>query len=143
LAPTGSANSRLQLAMFLPLPPSGKTHIAKAIANEARMTFFSVSSVQLIGMWMGESEKMVSLLFRMARYYSPSIIFLDEIDALLPKRGGRTEHELTRRIQSVVLSSRLCVVASKSASMCRSPTMPRDRASCLSIRAISCLWATQ
>jgi katanin p60 ATPase-containing subunit A1 len=86
-------------------PGNGKTHIAKAVANEARMTFFNVNSAQLVGMWLGESEKMASLLFHMAQYYAPSCIFLDEIDALLPKRGGRTEHEATRRMQSVVLSA--------------------------------------
>jgi len=76
----------------------------KAVANTAHMTFFNVNSAQLIGMWMGESEKMISLLFRMAQFYAPSVIFLDEVDALTPVRGGRTEHEATRRMQSVLFT---------------------------------------
>jgi transitional endoplasmic reticulum ATPase len=68
-------------------PGTGKTLLAKAIANKSQVNFISVKGPELLSKWVGESEKGVREIFRKARQSAPSIIFFDEIDALLPKRG--------------------------------------------------------
>lgn len=68
-------------------PGTGKTLLAKAVANESKVNFISVKGPELLSKWVGESEKGVREIFRKARQASPSIIFFDEVDALVPKRG--------------------------------------------------------
>ncbi len=69
-------------------PGCGKTLLAKAVANESGANFISVKGPALFSKWVGESEKRVREIFRKARQVSPCIIFFDEIDSLVPKRGG-------------------------------------------------------
>jgi transitional endoplasmic reticulum ATPase len=69
-------------------PGTGKTTIARVLASEAKCAFFATSPAEINSMWLGESEKQVKRLFDQARVAAPSIIFLDEIDALLPLRSG-------------------------------------------------------
>ena len=69
-------------------PGTGKTLLAKAVANKSECNFISIKGPELMTVWVGESEKKVRDIFKKARQASPSIIFFDEIDALLPKRGA-------------------------------------------------------
>ena len=69
-------------------PGTGKTYLAKALASESGVNFISVKGPQLLSRYIGESEKGVRELFRMAKQASPCILFLDEIDSLTPRRSS-------------------------------------------------------
>ncbi|ETO16263.1 ATPase, AAA family protein, partial [Reticulomyxa filosa] len=84
-------------------PGNGKTMIAKCVASSCKCTFFSISASSITSKFVGEAERLMRTLFRMARDKAPSIIFIDEIDSLLTARGGKSEAESSRRIKTEFL----------------------------------------
>jgi len=84
-------------------PGCGKTLLAKAVANESGANFISISGPEIMSKWYGESEKRVRDIFEEAEKNAPSIIFIDEIDALAPKREEVTG-EVERRVVSQLLT---------------------------------------
>jgi len=82
-------------------PGTGKTLLARAVANESEANFISISGAQILSKYVGESEKTMREIFRKARTASPCILFIDEIDAIAPRRSGFAG-EGTRVVERVV-----------------------------------------
>jgi transitional endoplasmic reticulum ATPase len=86
-------------------PGTGKTMVAKAVATEAGANFLSVKGSSLLSKWYGESEKKIAEFFHRARQVTPAVIFFDELDSLVPIRGGALgEPQVTERIVNQVLA---------------------------------------
>jgi transitional endoplasmic reticulum ATPase len=86
-------------------PGTGKTLLAKAVAKEAEANFISIKSSDLLSKWFGESEQQIARLFARARQVAPCIVFIDEIDSLVPARGSSgMEPQVTARVVNTILA---------------------------------------
>ncbi|MEI6795773.1 MAG: AAA family ATPase, partial [Methanomassiliicoccales archaeon] len=85
-------------------PGTGKTLLAKAVANESKANFISIKGPEIMSKWVGESEKAVRQAFKKAKQASPCIVFLDEIDAITPRRG-LGDSSATERVVNQLLTS--------------------------------------
>jgi len=85
-------------------PGSGKTLIARALANQCEASFISIKGPELLSKWVGESEKGVREVFRRAKQAAPCIVFFDEIDALAPRRGGGNDGNVGDRVIAQLLT---------------------------------------
>jgi transitional endoplasmic reticulum ATPase len=86
-------------------PGTGKTLLAKAVAKEAEANFISMKSSDVLSKWYGESEQQISRMFARARQVAPCVIFIDEIDSLVPARGmGIGEPQVTARVVNTILA---------------------------------------
>ncbi len=85
-------------------PGCGKTYLVKAIAGTGRANVLSVKGAELLSKWVGDSERAVRELFRRAREAAPTLVFLDEVDALAPARGQGTDGGVTDRVVAALLT---------------------------------------
>ena len=86
-------------------PGCGKTLLARAVASESEANFISIKGPEIFSKWVGESEKAIREIFRKSRMASPAIIFLDEVDSIVPKRGaGYSDSGVTERVISQLLT---------------------------------------
>ena len=85
-------------------PGVGKTFVVRALASTGKLSVHAVKGAELMDKWVGASEKAVRELFRRARDSAPSLIFLDEIDALAPRRGQSTDSGVTDRVVAALLT---------------------------------------
>ena len=86
-------------------PGTGKTLLAKAVAREAEANFIATKSSDLLSKWYGESEQQIARLFQRARQVAPTVLFIDELDSLVPARGGGLgEPQVTERVVNTILA---------------------------------------
>jgi transitional endoplasmic reticulum ATPase len=83
-------------------PGSGKTHLARAVANEVEAKFYYINGPDVIGTYAGETEGTLRRMFGEASHHAPSLIFIDELDALAPKRGETGAHSDTRVVTQLL-----------------------------------------
>ncbi|MCD6481019.1 MAG: CDC48 family AAA ATPase [Thermoplasmata archaeon] len=86
-------------------PGTGKTLLAKAVATESQANFLSIKGPEIFSKWVGESEKAIRELFKKAKQTAPSIIFLDELDSIAPRRGSYEGSRVTETVVNQLLTS--------------------------------------
>ncbi len=86
-------------------PGTGKTLLAKAVAHESKANFISIKGPEVLSKWVGESEKAIRELFKKARQVAPTIVFLDELDSIAPRRGQYAGSHVTESVVNQILTS--------------------------------------
>jgi len=86
-------------------PGTGKTLLAKAVAHESKANFISIKGPEVMSKWVGESEKAIRELFKKARQVAPTIVFLDELDSIAPRRGQYSGSHVTESVVNQILTS--------------------------------------
>jgi transitional endoplasmic reticulum ATPase len=93
-------------------PGCGKTLLARAVATESEANFISIKGPEVFSKWVGESEKAIREVFRKARMAAPSVVFFDELDSLVPRRGlGYADSGVSERVISQLLTEMDGIVA--------------------------------
>ena len=83
-------------------PGTGKTMLARAVAGELGLPFYAINAADIFGMYVGESEKTIRRIFEEVRKNRLSVVFIDELETIFPKRSGNI-HETTRQVVSMLL----------------------------------------
>jgi ribosome biogenesis ATPase len=83
-------------------PGCGKTLVARAVSNESKANFISIKGPELLNKYVGESEKAVRQLFKRAKSSAPCVIFFDELDSLVPKRGSEGNNSSERVVNQLL-----------------------------------------
>ena len=98
-----SSGSRLPRGIIFYGPPgTGKTHLARAVANEIGARFFFINGTDIIGTLSGETEGNLRRMFNEAAHHAPSIVIIDEVDAIAPKRGQSGTLSDTRAVTALL-----------------------------------------
>jgi transitional endoplasmic reticulum ATPase len=99
------ANTRPARGILLTgVPGTGKTLLARAIAKEAEVNFIAISGPELLSKYIGESERGIREVFKKARQAAPCILFFDEVESLVPKRGNAMGDQVTERVVTQFLT---------------------------------------
>lgn len=112
-------------------PGTGKTTIAKVIANSANLSFFAVQSNEIVSKWVGESEKNLSILFNAAIKHAPAVIFIDEVDSIGKTRSGNQGYSdnllnhLLQLIDGIVSREGLYIIAATNRADLVDPALKR------------------
>jgi len=86
-------------------PGCGKTLLARVVATESEANFISIKGPEIFSKWVGESEKAIREIFRKGRTAAPAVIFVDEVDSIIPRRGGGySDSGVTERVVSQLLT---------------------------------------
>ncbi|KAG2443614.1 hypothetical protein HXX76_001965 [Chlamydomonas incerta] len=81
-------------------PGTGKTMLAKALAKQSHCFFLNITASSIMSKWLGDANRLVRAVFSLAAKMEPCIIFIDEVDAMLGKRGQSSEHEATLQVKT-------------------------------------------
>ncbi|GIL64536.1 hypothetical protein Vafri_18427 [Volvox africanus] len=81
-------------------PGTGKTMLAKALAKQSKCFFLNITVSSILSKWLGDANRLVRAVFSLAAKLEPCIIFIDEVDAMLGKRGNTSEHEATLQVKT-------------------------------------------
>jgi len=86
------------------VPGTGKTHLARALAAEVGVNFIAIDGPEIFSQWLGESEEAVRHVFKLARQLAPTLLFIDQLDAVAPRRGSDASSRTSERVVNQLLA---------------------------------------